>query len=61
MTIGPKRKDRNHHSYDEGADEAPGLIDKEETDIETEKPTDETEPVEQVEENEDMAPPMFEE
>jgi hypothetical protein len=60
MTIGPKRKDR-HYLYDEGADEPPGVIDKEETNIETENPTNDTEPVEQVEEEEDVAPPVFEE
>ena len=35
MTIGQKRKDRRHYSYDEGTDEPAGLIDKESTDIET--------------------------
>jgi hypothetical protein len=55
MTIGQKRKDRRHYSYDEGTDEPAGLIDKESTDIETERPIDDTEPVEQVEE-EDIAP-----
>ena len=38
MTIGPKRKDRRHYSYDEGADEPAGLIDKEAADIEAEHP-----------------------
>jgi hypothetical protein len=58
MTSGPKRKDRRHHSYDEGADEPPSLIDKEETDIETEKPIDDAEP---VEEEQYDTPPTFEE
>jgi hypothetical protein len=58
---GQKRKDRRHYSYDEGTDEPAGLIDKESTDIETERPIDDTEPVEQVEEKEDIAPPVFEE
>ena len=61
MIIGPKRTDRRHHSFDQGADEPPGQIDKEETNIETENPIDETEPVEQVEEEEDILPPVFEE
>ncbi len=56
MTIGQKRKDRRHYSYDEGTDEPAGLIDKESTDIETERPIDDTEPVEQVEEKVDIAP-----
>ncbi len=51
MTIGPRRKDRRHYSYDESVDEAPALIDKESTDIEMEKPIDDTEPVEQVEDD----------
>lgn len=61
MTVGPKQKDRQHHSYDESADEPPGLIGKEEVDIETENPIDDTERVEQVEEEEDVVPPIFEE
>ncbi len=61
MAIGPKQKDRRHHAYDEGTDEPPGLIDKEAVDIETENPTDDAEPVEQVEEKEDSGPPIFEE
>ncbi len=60
MTIGPKRKDRRHRSFDQGADEPPGLIDKEEADMETENPIDETKAVEQVE-DEDIMPPVFEE
>jgi hypothetical protein len=48
MTVGPKRKDRRNHSDGEGADEPPRLIDKEEADIETENPIEETEPLEQV-------------
>ena len=60
MIIGPKHKDKQHRSFDEGADEPPGLIDRESTDIETENPSDDTETVEQVEE-EDTEPPIFEE
>jgi hypothetical protein len=61
MTIGPKLKDRRHYSYDEGADEPASLIDKESTDIEKENPIDDTDPVEQVEEQEGNTPPIFEE
>ena len=61
MTIGPKRKDRRHYSYDEAADEPPALIEKESTDIEREHPIDDTEPMEQVDEKEGIAPPIFQE
>ncbi len=61
MIVGPKRKDRRHYSYDEGADEPSGLIDSESTDIERESPIDDTEPVEQVEKERDKTPPIFEE
>ena len=60
MMIGPKRKDRRHYSYDEGADEPAGLIDKESTDIEAENPIDDTEAVEQVDKAENKAS-IFEE
>jgi hypothetical protein len=60
MMIGPKLKDRRHRSYDEGADEPRGLIDSEATDVETEHPIDDTEPIEQIEE-ESESPPTFEE
>ncbi len=53
MTIGPKRKDRRHYSYDESADEPAGLIDEESADVEAEHPIDDTEPVEQVDKGED--------
>ena len=58
---GPKRRDRRHYSYDESADEPAPLIEKESTDIEKEKPADDTEPVEQIEDQEGIAPPAFEE
>ena len=61
MTAGPKRRDRRHFSYDEGTDEAPALIEKELTDMEREIPIDETDPVEQVEEENDTTPPIYEE
>jgi len=61
VIIGPKFKDRRHRSYDESADEPHGLIDIEATDIEMEHPIDDTEPVEQVGEEQTLTPPMFEE
>ena len=60
MTGGPKRKDRRHYSYDEGSDEPAGLIDMESADVEAEHPIDDTEPVEQVDKEEDKGP-SFEE
>ena len=60
MIVGPMRKDRRSYSYEEGADEPAGLIDKESADVEAEHPIDDTEPVEQVEKREDKAP-SFEE
>lgn len=60
MNAGPKRKGRHRLSYNEGADEAPSLINKESTDIERETPSDETEPVEQVETDEDVRPAIDE-
>lgn len=61
MTVEPKRKDRRRLSHDEGAAEPRGPIDKEATDIETENPIDDAGPVEQVEEEADMALPLLEE
>jgi len=61
MSIGPKLKDRRHRSYNEGADEPRGLMDKEATDIEMEHPSDDTEPTEQVQDEEATVRPMFEE
>jgi hypothetical protein len=61
MTIGPRRKDRRHYSYDEGTDEPSGLIDDEATDVERETPIDDTETVEQVEEDQGDTAPIFEE
>ena len=60
MNLGPKLKDRRHRSYSEGADEPSGLIDSEATEIETEHPSDDTEPMEQVQDEETVRP-MFEE
>ena len=61
MSRGPKSKDRRHASYDEGADEAPQLIEKDAADIEKEIPADDTEPVQRVEDQEGGRPPAFDE
>jgi len=60
-SVGPKRKDRRHYSYEEDVDEPPSLVEKESTDIEKENPIDDTDPIEQVEEQEADTPPIFEE
>ena len=59
--VGPKRRDRRKSSYDESTDEPAPLIEKEPTDIEREKPADDTEPVEEVVDQEGIAPSAFEE
>lgn len=61
MRTGPKSKDRRHSSYDEGADEPPQLIEKEETDIERETPADDTEPMQRVDDQDRVRPPAFDE
>lgn len=61
MNIGPKLRDRRHRSYDEGADEPRGLIDGEAADIEMEHPGDDTEPVEQIQDEEATVRPVREE
>jgi len=61
MSTGPKLKDRRHRSYQEGTDEPRGLIDQEATDIEMEHPIDDTEPVEQIQDEDTAVRPMFEE
>lgn len=60
-TGGPKQKDRRHHCYDEGSDELASLIESETVDVEKEVPADETELVERVKEDDNEAPPAFEE
>jgi len=60
-SVGPKRKDRRHYSYEEDVDEPPSFVEKESTDIEKENPIDDTDPIEQVEEQEADTPPIFEE
>ena len=51
----PPRKGRNSHS--EQIDEAPGLIEKEEVEIEREIPADDNQPIERIE---PCDPPVFE-
>ncbi len=57
----PPRKGRNSHS--EQTDEAPGLIDKEEVEVEREIPADDNQPIERIEPiepRERPEPPVFE-
>ncbi len=56
----PKTRQR-HHSYDESSDEAPGLIDHEPVEVEGETPAEENEPEQGSEEEDEAAPPAFEE
>jgi hypothetical protein len=54
----PPRKPRNSHS--EQTDEAPGLIEKEQVEVEREIPDDDNQPIERIEPRERPEPPMFE-
>jgi hypothetical protein len=54
----PPRNNRNSHS--EQADEAPGLIEKEEVEVERDLPSDDNPPVERTEPRDRPAPPVFE-
>jgi len=56
--MAPPRNSRNSHS--EQTDEAPGLIDSEEVEIERDIPAADNQPVERVEPVERPAPPAFE-
>jgi hypothetical protein len=58
--VGPKKRDK-HYSYDESVDEAPKLIDSEAVEIEAEVPSDENEPIENINREEKPLPPTFEE
>lgn len=60
MHSGPKRGKRRH-SYNEGVDESARLIEDEPTEIQESRPSEENEPVEQVEKDEKRVPPAFEE
>jgi hypothetical protein len=54
----PPRKGRNSHS--EQTDEAPGLIDKEQVEVEREIPADDNQPIERIEPRDRPEPPVFE-
>jgi hypothetical protein len=54
----PPRKGRNSHS--EQTDEAPGLIENEQVEIEREIPADDNQPIERDEPRERGEPPAFE-
>jgi hypothetical protein len=54
----PPRKGRNSHS--EQTDEAPGLIEKEQVEVEREIPADDNQPIERIEPRERPEPPVFE-
>ncbi len=57
--FGPKRE--KHHSYDEGVDEPPALIDGEAVDVERSTPEDENESVEGIERSDAADAPAFDE
>jgi hypothetical protein len=57
--MAPPRNPRNSPS--EQTDEAPGLIESEELEIERDIPADDNQPVERIEPGEQPAPPAFEE
>src|SRR5258705_10957452 len=54
----PPRKGRNSHS--EQTDEAPGLIETEQVEVEREIPADDNQPIERIEPRERPEPPVFE-
>jgi hypothetical protein len=54
----PPRKGRNSPS--EQTDEAPGLIEREQVEVEREIPADDNQPVEGAEPHERPGPPLFE-
>jgi hypothetical protein len=54
----PPRNGRNSHS--EQTDEAPGLIEKEQVEVEREIPAEPNRPIERIEPRERPEPPLFE-
>ena len=56
--MAPPRNSRNSHS--EQTDEAPGMIESEEVDIERDIPVEDNQSVERVEPQERPGPPAFE-
>ncbi len=57
-TASPPRRGRNSPS--EQTDEAPGLIEREQVEVEREIPADDNQPIEGGEPHERPAPPVFE-
>jgi hypothetical protein len=57
--MAPPRNRRNAPS--EHTDEAPGLIDREEVEIERDLPADDNQPIERIEPRDRPEPPAFEE
>lgn len=56
----PKRRQR-HYSYNENVDEPPKLIEDEPVEIEEERPAEEKQPVEKIEDDREPEPPIFRE
>jgi hypothetical protein len=54
----PPRKRRNSPS--EQTDEAPGLLEEQQVDVERDNPIDENEPIERIKPEEPTGPPAFE-
>ncbi len=54
----PPRNDRNSHS--EQTDEAPGLIEREEVEVERDIPSDDNDPIESTRPRDRPEPPAFE-
>jgi hypothetical protein len=58
LTAAPPRHSRNSPS--EQTDEAPGMIERDQVDVEREIPTDENEPIERIPARDAPGPPAFE-
>ena len=56
----PKRK-RKHYSCNESVDESPKLIENEPVEVEREIPTEESRPIENIDESKNKDSPAFEE
>ena len=56
----PKRRDR-HYSYDENVNESAKLIEDEPVDVQSETPTEDKRPIENIEPDDKSEPPIFEE
>ena len=55
------RKQNTHYSRDENVDESAKLIEDEPTEIEKELPSNENEPMQNLEDSDKSEPPLFEE